>query len=77
MNAAMTAAVLTYSTFDPANRGFHLVGGTSEALPLFAGVVAMAAQVAGRRLGFLNPVLYELEFPPLVDVTDGDNSVGP
>jgi subtilase family serine protease len=33
-------------------------GGTSLASPLFAGVVAIANQMAGGPLGFLNPVLY-------------------
>ncbi|MFP5345462.1 MAG: protease pro-enzyme activation domain-containing protein [Actinomycetes bacterium] len=36
-------------------------GGTSLASPLLAGVVAVAAQVNGGKLGFLNPRLYRLE----------------
>lgn len=35
-------------------------GGTSLASPLFAGIVALADQLAGRSLGFVNPALYQL-----------------
>ena len=35
-------------------------GGTSLSAPLFAGVVALADQAAGKPLGFLNPDLYTL-----------------
>ena len=37
-----------------------MVGGTSEASPLFSGVVAVADQAAHRDLGLLNPTLYGL-----------------
>ncbi|HEX7660789.1 MAG TPA: S53 family peptidase [Pseudonocardiaceae bacterium] len=52
--------------------------GTSESSPLFAGVLALATQLRGGRLGFINPALYRLG--PLggavgiVDVTSGNNS---
>jgi subtilase family serine protease len=36
------------------------VGDTSEATPIFAGVVALADQLAGHRLGWINPDLYAL-----------------
>ena len=39
---------------------WHIVGGTSEASPLFSGVVALADQAAGHSLGYLNPTLYGL-----------------
>ena len=51
--------------------------GTSEASPLFAGIVAIADQAAGKRLGLLNDRLYRLSGHAdsgLVDVTSGDNS---
>jgi len=35
-------------------------GGTSLASPLFAGMMALADQAAGKRLGFANPALYKL-----------------
>jgi subtilase family serine protease len=38
----------------------YRVGGTSLSSPLFAGVVAVANQVNGGRLGFLNPKMYRL-----------------
>jgi subtilase family serine protease len=54
---------------------WHIVGGTSEASPLFAGIVAIADQAAGHRLGDLNPLLYShTSFPGIVDVTSGNNS---
>ena len=56
---------------------FTFQAGLSEASPLFAGVVALADQAAGRRLGFLNPRLYELAADHargIVDVTTGDNA---
>ena len=38
----------------------YRIGGTSLSCPLFAGVVAVADQVHGGSLGFLNPQLYSL-----------------
>jgi len=38
----------------------YRIGGTSLSSPLFAGVTAVADQVAGGSLGFLNPALYKL-----------------
>jgi subtilase family serine protease len=66
-----------YLGFVP-NPGFYLIGGTSEASPLFSGVVAIADQAAGHDLGLLNPTLYGLAAsgaPGLTDVTTGNNSV--
>jgi subtilase family serine protease len=40
--------------------GQYGYGGTSLASPLFAGMMALADQVAGKRLGFANPALYKL-----------------
>ncbi len=39
-------------------RGWYPTCGTSESTPLFAGVVALADQVAGHPLGLINPALY-------------------
>jgi subtilase family serine protease len=55
-------------------------GGTSAATPLWAGVIALADQYAGRRLGFVNPGLYRIGRGPMYrkafhDITTGDNSV--
>lgn len=59
MSAAVNGAAILYLSFvQPA--GFYLVGGTSEASPLFSGVVAVADQAAHHDLGLLNPTLYGL-----------------
>ncbi len=61
---------------DPA--GFDFSGGTSESSPSFAGVVAIADQLAGHPLGLLNPAIYQLaaqHAPGIVDITDGTNTV--
>ncbi len=55
--------------------------GTSEAAPLFAGVLALATQVKGSNLGPINDILYRnLAAHPaangLVDVTTGNNDFG-
>jgi subtilase family serine protease len=38
----------------------YRIGGTSLSSPLFAGMMALANQAAGTRLGFANPALYSL-----------------
>jgi subtilase family serine protease len=54
------------------------IDGTSQASPLFAGVLALATQVHGGPLGFLDPILYRLggkgTKAGIVDVTSGDNT---
>jgi len=76
MSAAVDGAALVYTSF-VGRPGYHLIGGTSEAPPEFAAIVAMATQVAGHRLGLLGNKLYGLSRRNLVDVTTGDNSFGP
>ena len=56
------------------------IGGTSMSAPLWAGVVAIANQVAGHSLGFINPALYKLGegstyAQDFRDITVGNNSV--
>jgi hypothetical protein len=53
MSAAVNGAVGFYDTTDPGVAGWGIVGGTSEASPLFSGIVALADQVAGQRLHVL------------------------
>jgi subtilase family serine protease len=60
MSAAVNGAVDYYDSTDPSVAGWSFVGGTSEASPLFSGVVALADQVAGHSLGYLNPALYAM-----------------
>ncbi|MBV9921102.1 MAG: S53 family peptidase [Pseudonocardia sp.] len=75
MSAAVDGGVMVYSSFDATHAGWQIVGGTSEATPLFAGVVAMAAQAAHHRLGLIDAQLYDLAASGrgLVDVRRGDN----
>lgn len=76
-SAAVDGALIFYYSFDPTFVGWHLVGGTSEASPLFSGIVAITAQLAHHRLGPINPEIYTLNAlhaNGIVDVTSGDNS---
>jgi subtilase family serine protease len=78
MSAACNGAVDTYQSFGGAQAGWSPSCGTSEATPLFAGIVALADQVAGHPLGLINPALYQLSAeraPGIVDVTSGNNTV--
>jgi subtilase family serine protease len=69
-----------YGSFD--GGGWSIGGGTSQAAPLFAGIVALADQAAGKRIGFLNDALYRLASAAdhgassgIVDVTSGSNNL--
>lgn len=78
MSAACNGAVLVYLSPPGIPAGFHLICGTSEASPEFAGIVALTAQVAGHPLGAINGKLYTMlarHDPGLVDVTSGNNTV--
>jgi len=44
----------------PCSTGWFVVGGTSASSPQWAGLVAIADQIAGRDLGFINPALYQI-----------------
>jgi len=72
LSAAVDGAAIIYF-----EGSYTIVGGTSEASPLFAGIVAIADQVAGHSLGQLNPALYALGSggPGLPDITSGNNTV--
>jgi subtilase family serine protease len=95
--ASSRTGVLVYMT-DPATRGagagcggapvpcppgWYVVGGTSSGSPQWAGIVAMADQIAGRDLGFINPALYQVAQNPakyaadFYDVTTGNNTADP
>jgi len=78
MSAAVNGAVDFYDTTDPGVAGWGIVGGTSEASPLFSGIVALADQVAGHSLGYLNPSLYALAERGgnngIVPISQGSNS---
>jgi subtilase family serine protease len=74
LNAAVDGGVVFYYSFCDYSRRdpktgtpplcgpqWHIVGGTSASTPEFAGIVAIANQAAGHRLGFLNPALYSIK----------------
>jgi subtilase family serine protease len=55
-------------------------GGTSASAPAWAALIALADQYAGRRLGFVNPAIYQIARGPgyhqaFHDVTEGNNTV--
>jgi subtilase family serine protease len=77
MDASCSSDVAIYLT----DGGWTPICGTSLATPLFAGVVAMADQVAGHGkahdLGLINPALYTMATrhePGIVDVVKGNNT---
>jgi subtilase family serine protease len=80
MSAAVDGGALIYASYPGfGGAGYAVVGGTSEASPLFSGVVAIAAQIARHPLGDINPRMYalaDLRAPAgIVDITKGDNSL--
>jgi subtilase family serine protease len=78
MSASCSGSVQVYQSFPSGLPGWNPVCGTSEASPIFAGIVALADQKAGHPLGFINPVIYELaanHAKGIVLVTSGNNTV--
>lgn len=62
------------------NGAWTTAGGTSAATPVWAALMAIADQMAGHPLGFINPALYKLANSPhyaqdFRDITQGNNSV--
>ena len=79
--ASSTTGPLVYDTA-PGAGGWFIVGGTSCASPQFAGLVAIADQIAGHGLGQINPTLYSLADGSnyghyFYDVTTGNNQADP
>ena len=54
-----------------------VIGGTSTAAPLWAGLVALLNQALGQNGGYMTPLLYERLGPSgvLRDITSGNNDV--
>jgi subtilase family serine protease len=78
MSGACNGAADMYQSFRGQPAGWYPTCGTSESTPEFAGIVALAAQVAGHPIGLVNPALYRLSAlhaPGLADVTAGGNTV--
>ncbi|GAA3077964.1 hypothetical protein GCM10020000_74530 [Streptomyces olivoverticillatus] len=81
MAAAVDGGAWMYSSYDPTATGWDVTGGTSEASPLFSGIVALADQAADHRVGNINDALYTLSARSsydrrtgIVDVNDGTNN---
>ena len=73
---------LTCPSGNPCSAGWYVVGGTSCSSPQWAGLVAIADQIAGHSLGQINPTLYTLASGPnygtyFYDVTNGNNQTDP
>jgi subtilase family serine protease len=78
MSGACNGAVDIYQSFAGQPAGWYPTCGTSEATPLFAGIVALADQVAGHPLGVINSALYRLSAEHargIADVVSGNNTV--
>ncbi|HEX7354612.1 MAG TPA: S53 family peptidase [Mycobacteriales bacterium] len=77
MDASSASGVITYGSYD--GGGWSVGGGTSQAAPILAGIVALADQLAHARVGFLNDALYgTLVRSPtggIVDITHGSNDL--
>ena len=94
-NASSTTGVLVYDTApgdangglhcpggNPCSSGWYVVGGTSASSPQWAGMVAIADQIAGHGLGPINPALYALAAGPsygtyFYDPATGNNQTDP
>lgn len=78
LDASTASGLVTYGSYD--GGGWSVGGGTSQAAPILAGIVALADQKAHARIGFLNDALYgTLATSPhggIVDVTRGSNGLG-
>jgi subtilase family serine protease len=80
--ASATTAPLVYITLPPdglsglicgstaCSTGWYAVGGTSASSPQWAGIAAIADQMAGRDLGNLNPALYQIADNPAMYAAD-------
>jgi subtilase family serine protease len=77
MSSGVDGSVWIEYSFDGGNAPFDIAGGTSAGTAQFAGIVALADQVAGQRLGGIDDALYSIPYGGgLVDVTEGNNDPG-
>jgi subtilase family serine protease len=79
-NAAINGGVLVVWTAIPAQAGIYIVGGTSAGSPQWASIVALANQLKGGPVGFINPTLYQIGCSARYgsdfhDVTVGNNQL--
>jgi subtilase family serine protease len=78
MSASCSVAVNVFETYSGGQGGWTAGCGTSESAPMFAAVIALADQQAGRSLGLINPALYALaarHAAGIVPVASGNNTV--
>jgi subtilase family serine protease len=84
MTASVNGGCWIYASFaGTGGTGWDIFDGTGAAVAMFSGIVALADQAAGHRLGQLNPALYRLgqrsrhgdRSTGIVDVTKGNNSL--
>ncbi|GGJ72969.1 S53 family peptidase [Streptomyces brasiliensis] len=76
MDGSVSGGTLFYQSFLPTGTGWISAGGSSVAAQLFAAVVALADEKAGKRLGDIHAALYALAARPdggIVDITEGNN----
>jgi subtilase family serine protease len=76
MNASCASGVAVFGSYFGAP-SWSMACGTSLAVQLFAGIVALADQRAGHTLGLINPALYTMAArhdPGVVDVRQGNNT---
>jgi subtilase family serine protease len=50
----------SFSGVNSSGAGWHIFSGSTEAAPMMAGIIALADELAGHRLGLINPALYKL-----------------
>ena len=79
MDASCESAVVIYGSFSGGPSAWKPICGTSLSAPLFAGIVALADQYAGRGkaygLGVINPAIYTIAArhePGIVGISAGD-----
>jgi subtilase family serine protease len=77
---ADTRTAMAYAFSEGGHNYLVAGGGVSVAAPLWAAVIALADQYAGRDLGFVNPALYQIGrsasyHQAFHDVTTGSNTV--
>jgi subtilase family serine protease len=76
---ATTASGTGCGGANPCSIGWYVVGGTSCSAPQWAGLIAIADQIAGSDLGYINPALYKIAndhaqyAADFFDVTLGNN----
>jgi subtilase family serine protease len=83
MSAAVDGGANVYLGFTSPGAGitpgWYIIGGTSEASPLFSGIVAVADQSGHHWLGQINPTLYAFgdqgPLSGITDITSGNNTV--